>query len=173
MPRSRPVRGRCRRGGRSTSPLHAGRGPDKAPQVRPRGAQCRARRRRRYDRGAYLLWLCGDHPCAARGLFFSPRIRAFTRCQQISIETAQSKLDCAVLEKLPGKTILLGVLDLSDMAIEMPEQVAARIRRALPQCSGRAHHRRARLRAQIPPTRRPRSAKCRRWCRVRRSCARR
>jgi 5-methyltetrahydropteroyltriglutamate--homocysteine methyltransferase len=37
-----------------------------------------------------------------------------------------------VLEKLPGKTILLGVLDLSDMAIETPEQVAARIRRALP-----------------------------------------
>src|SRR6201999_1504400 len=52
--------------------------------------------------------------------------------RQISIETAQSKLDCAVLEKLPGKTILLGVLDLSDMSIETPEMVAARIRRALP-----------------------------------------
>jgi 5-methyltetrahydropteroyltriglutamate--homocysteine methyltransferase len=52
--------------------------------------------------------------------------------KQISIETAQSKLDCAVLEKLPGKTILLGVLDLSDMAIETPGEVAARIRRALP-----------------------------------------
>ena len=37
-----------------------------------------------------------------------------------------------MLEKLPGKTILLGVLDLSDMAIETPETVAARIRRALP-----------------------------------------
>jgi hypothetical protein len=35
--------------------------------------------------------------------------------QQVSIETAQSKLDCSVLEKLPGKTIILGVLDLSDM----------------------------------------------------------
>ena len=52
--------------------------------------------------------------------------------QQISIETAQSKLDCSVLEKLPGKTIILGVLDLSDMTIETPETVAARIRRALP-----------------------------------------
>ena len=51
---------------------------------------------------------------------------------QISIETAQAKLDCAILEKLPSKTILLGVLDLSDMAIETPEAVAARIRRALP-----------------------------------------
>jgi len=52
--------------------------------------------------------------------------------QQISIETAQSKLDCSVLEKLPGKTIILGTLDLSDMTIEKPETVAARIRRALP-----------------------------------------
>jgi 5-methyltetrahydropteroyltriglutamate--homocysteine methyltransferase len=52
--------------------------------------------------------------------------------QQISIETAQSGLDCAILEKLPGKTIILGVLDLSDMNVETPETVAARIRRALP-----------------------------------------
>jgi 5-methyltetrahydropteroyltriglutamate--homocysteine methyltransferase len=52
--------------------------------------------------------------------------------QQVSIETAQSSLDCAVLEKLPGKTIILGVLDLSDNGVESPETVAARIRRALP-----------------------------------------
>jgi 5-methyltetrahydropteroyltriglutamate--homocysteine methyltransferase len=51
--------------------------------------------------------------------------------RQISIETAQSGLDCAVLEKLPGKTIILGTLDLSDMTVETPETVAARIRRAL------------------------------------------
>lgn len=52
--------------------------------------------------------------------------------RQISIETAQSKLDCGVLEKLPGKTIILGVLDLSTHEVETPEIVAARIRRALP-----------------------------------------
>jgi 5-methyltetrahydropteroyltriglutamate--homocysteine methyltransferase len=51
--------------------------------------------------------------------------------RQISIETAQSGLDCAVLEKLPGKTVILGTLDLSDMTVETPETVAARIRRAL------------------------------------------
>jgi 5-methyltetrahydropteroyltriglutamate--homocysteine methyltransferase len=51
--------------------------------------------------------------------------------QQISIETAQANLDCAVLEKLPGKTIILGTLDLSDMTVETPEVVADRIRRAL------------------------------------------
>jgi 5-methyltetrahydropteroyltriglutamate--homocysteine methyltransferase len=52
--------------------------------------------------------------------------------QQISIETAQSSLDCSVLEKLRGKTIILGVLDLSTHEIETPEIVAGRIRRALP-----------------------------------------
>ena len=50
----------------------------------------------------------------------------------VSIETAQSKLDCSVLKTLPSKKIILGVLDLSDMTIETPEIVAVRIRRALP-----------------------------------------
>ncbi len=65
------------------------------------------------------------------GYSFLPELAA-APVQQISIETAQSKLDCAVLEKLPDKTIILGVLDLSDMNVETPETVAARIRRALP-----------------------------------------
>jgi len=50
----------------------------------------------------------------------------------ISIETAQSSLDCSVLSQLPGKKIILGVLDLSTNEVETPELVAARIRRALP-----------------------------------------
>jgi len=50
---------------------------------------------------------------------------------QISIETAQSNLDTAILEPLRGKTIILGVLDLADMNVETPETVAARIRRGL------------------------------------------
>jgi 5-methyltetrahydropteroyltriglutamate--homocysteine methyltransferase len=53
----------------------------------------------------------------------------------ISIETAQSSLDCSVLTGLPGKTIILGVLDLSTQEVETPEIVAARIRRALPYVS--------------------------------------
>lgn len=52
--------------------------------------------------------------------------------QQISIETAQSNLDTSVLKDLPGKSIILGVLDLSTDMIETPEVVAQRIRRALP-----------------------------------------
>ncbi len=51
---------------------------------------------------------------------------------QISIETAQPKLDCAILAELPGKQIMLGVLDLGDPAVEAPEVVARRIRNALP-----------------------------------------
>jgi 5-methyltetrahydropteroyltriglutamate--homocysteine methyltransferase len=51
---------------------------------------------------------------------------------QISIETAQSNLDCSVLTALAGKTIILGVIDLSTNEVEHPDVVAERIRRALP-----------------------------------------
>jgi 5-methyltetrahydropteroyltriglutamate--homocysteine methyltransferase len=52
-------------------------------------------------------------------------------CHQVSIETAQAKLDCSVLASLPGKQIMVGCLDLGDPAVEPPDAVAARIRRAL------------------------------------------
>jgi 5-methyltetrahydropteroyltriglutamate--homocysteine methyltransferase len=54
------------------------------------------------------------------GYSFLPELPA-SPVQQVSIETAQSTLDCSVLEKLPGKTIILGTLDLSDMNIETPD----------------------------------------------------
>ena len=65
------------------------------------------------------------------GYSFLPELSECS-CAQISIETAQSNLDCAVLKGLPGKKILLGVIDLADQNIETPEVVANRIRRALP-----------------------------------------
>ncbi|QZH76591.1 MAG: 5-methyltetrahydropteroyltriglutamate--homocysteine methyltransferase [Erythrobacter sp.] len=65
------------------------------------------------------------------GYSFLPELAA-AAVGQISIETAQSNLDTAVLEKLPGKTVILGVLDLSTHEVEAPDVVAARIRRALP-----------------------------------------
>jgi 5-methyltetrahydropteroyltriglutamate--homocysteine methyltransferase len=65
------------------------------------------------------------------GYSFLPELQDCT-CRQISIETAQSNLDCSVLTALAGKTIMLGVIDLSDMQVETPATVAARIRRALP-----------------------------------------
>lgn len=64
------------------------------------------------------------------GYSFLPELRE-ARCDQVSIETAQSNLDCSVLEELPNKTIILGVLDLSTHAVETAETVAGRIRRAL------------------------------------------
>ena len=65
------------------------------------------------------------------GYSFLPEL-AQCSCDQVSIETAQSGLDCAVLETLPQKTIILGVIDLSTDEVETPKTVAARIRRALP-----------------------------------------
>ena len=52
-------------------------------------------------------------------------------CTQISIETAQSKLDCSVLKALPGKKFMIGAIDMSDLTVETPQIVAARVRRAL------------------------------------------
>jgi 5-methyltetrahydropteroyltriglutamate--homocysteine methyltransferase len=64
------------------------------------------------------------------GYSFLPEF-AECSCKQVSIETAQSNLDTAVLEKLPGKRIMVGVIDLSDMKVETPQQVVERAQRAL------------------------------------------
>ena len=69
-----------------------------------------------------------DHPPAYS--FLSEL--AASPVDQISIETAQSNLDLGVLETLAGKTVILGVIALDTAAVETPETVAARIRRALP-----------------------------------------
>jgi len=51
---------------------------------------------------------------------------------QVSIEAAQPDLDLgAALNALPGKTIMVGVLDLGDETPETPEIVADRLRAAL------------------------------------------
>jgi len=64
------------------------------------------------------------------GYSFLPQL-ADTIAVQISIEAAQPRLDLGVLADLSNKTIVLGVLDLGDPAIETPDQVAARIRHVL------------------------------------------
>ena len=65
------------------------------------------------------------------GYSFLPEF-AGTTVKQVSIETAQSKLDTSILKTLPDKTIILGVLDLSTHEIETAQIVAERIERALP-----------------------------------------
>ena len=64
------------------------------------------------------------------GYSFLPQLAA-TTAQQISIEAAQPRLDLGVLADLAGKTIILGVIDLADPAVETLDQVTARIRAGL------------------------------------------
>jgi len=51
--------------------------------------------------------------------------------KQISIEAAQPRLDPAMLDLLPSKQVMYGVLDLKDHTVEAAETVAARLRQAL------------------------------------------
>jgi len=85
--------------------------------------------------GETIVHICFGYAALVKdkpeGYSFLPEL-AGCSCDAVSIETAQPKLDCAVLEKLPEKRILLGVIDLGDMTVETPEIVAERIRRALP-----------------------------------------
>jgi 5-methyltetrahydropteroyltriglutamate--homocysteine methyltransferase len=65
------------------------------------------------------------------GYSFLPELAACP-ASQISVETAQSGLDCSVLAELDGKTIILGVLDLHDQSVESPGDIVRRVERALP-----------------------------------------
>ena len=85
--------------------------------------------------GAVAVHLCFGYAAVVHdkptGYSFLPELEG-SRAAQVSIEAAQPKLDLKVLEKLPSKTIILGVIDLSDLTVETPEVVAERIRKALP-----------------------------------------
>jgi 5-methyltetrahydropteroyltriglutamate--homocysteine methyltransferase len=84
---------------------------------------------------ATALHLCFGYAAVIRqqkptGYSFLPQL-AETIAAQISIEAAQPRLDLGILADLAPKTIVLGVIDLGDPAVETPEQVAARIRAGL------------------------------------------
>ena len=64
------------------------------------------------------------------GYAFLPQLAESTAAQ-ISIEAAQPRLDLGVLSELSEKTILLGVLDLGDRAVETAATVAERLRAGL------------------------------------------
>jgi 5-methyltetrahydropteroyltriglutamate--homocysteine methyltransferase len=52
--------------------------------------------------------------------------------QQVSLESAQQKVDLSVLKSLPGKKLIVGVIDLSDESpVEEVDTVVARIKNAL------------------------------------------
>jgi len=69
-----------------------------------------------------------DHPRTYR---FLTKL-AEAPVDQISIETAQARLDLEDLDALAGKAVVLGVIALDDETVEDAETVAGRIRRALP-----------------------------------------
>ena len=64
------------------------------------------------------------------GYSFLPEL-AGCPVKQVSVETAQAGLDCSVLTTLAGKQVMVGCLDLNDPAVETPETVVLRIKRAL------------------------------------------
>ena len=81
------------------------------------------------------LHLCFGYAAVVRhqkptGYSFLPQLAA-TTAQQISIEAAQPRLDLGVLADLAGKTIILGVIDLGDPAVEPVDRVVERIRAGL------------------------------------------
>ena len=107
--------------------------------------QARPEKARRYGVAALNRALAGAggttavHICFGYAAIIHDRPSAYSflpelkdcACDQVSIETAQSGLDCAVLGELPGKTIILGVLNLGDPTVETPDQIVERVRRAL------------------------------------------
>lgn len=85
-------------------------------------------------RGTTALHMCFGYAAFVKdkpsGYAFLAELDACA-ADQISIEAAQPKLDLSVLQSLPSKTVMVGVLDLADPKVETPEVVAERIRRAL------------------------------------------
>ena len=83
-----------------------------------------------------VIHLCFGYAAVVPGLSkptgysFLPQL-ADTIAQQISIESAQPKIDLGVLKELAPKTVLLGVIDLNDPKPETPQVVAERIRAGL------------------------------------------
>ncbi len=65
------------------------------------------------------------------GYSFLPEL-AGCSCRQVSLETAQSHLDCSALAALDGKKLMVGCIDLSDPKVESAATVVERIERALP-----------------------------------------
>jgi 5-methyltetrahydropteroyltriglutamate--homocysteine methyltransferase len=84
--------------------------------------------------GPSIVHLCFGYAAVVAtkpsGYAFLPQLAA-TAANQISIEAAQPRLDLGVLKDLSEKTIVLGVLDLGDPAVETPETVAGRLREGL------------------------------------------
>jgi 5-methyltetrahydropteroyltriglutamate--homocysteine methyltransferase len=82
-----------------------------------------------------VVHLCFGYAAVVRGekptgYSFLPQL-ADSTAEQISIESAQPRLDLGVLSDLSNKKIMLGVIDLGDPSVETADAIAARIRNGL------------------------------------------
>jgi 5-methyltetrahydropteroyltriglutamate--homocysteine methyltransferase len=86
-------------------------------------------------RGTTAVHICFGYAAIIQerpsGYSFLPEL-AQCSCRQVSIETAQSHLDCSVLQSLGDKQVMVGCIDLSDPQVESADTVVQRIERALP-----------------------------------------
>jgi 5-methyltetrahydropteroyltriglutamate--homocysteine methyltransferase len=84
--------------------------------------------------GPTVIHLCFGYAHTVKekpsGYSFLPELER-CRATHVSIEAAQPRLDTAILQQLFSKTIVTGVLDLGDEAVEKPHTVANRIRGVL------------------------------------------
>ena len=111
------------------------------PWMESRSEQARALRAPTLERaldgvqGTTALHICFGYPA-----FVPDHPPAYTFLSELAASAGRSDLDrdravgprLSVLDALPGKTIILGVIALDSAEVETPETVAERIRRALP-----------------------------------------
>ncbi len=83
-----------------------------------------------YGTSAVLAWKTQNQDWGHYGVTLP--LLAKSSVDQVSVECAASGVDVAVLEALRGKDVMLGVIDVGTEEVELPETVAARIRKALP-----------------------------------------
>ena len=84
--------------------------------------------------GATVIHMCFGYADTVKnkpsGYSFLPELDACV-ADQISIECAQPDLDLSIVEQLPSKTMMIGVISMGDLQVETPQVVAERIRKAL------------------------------------------
>ena len=126
----RPVRGR--RGRRpDRRALHAGAARNGA-RLRAGGPEPRARRRHRHDRRAHLLRLRRVIHERPSGYSFLPELAPAAAASRSRSRPRSRTSTARCWSSSSASRSFSACIDLSDMTVETPETVAARIRRALP-----------------------------------------
>lgn len=84
--------------------------------------------------GTSVIHMCFGYAATVKdkpsGYSFLPELDDCA-ADQISIECAQPALDLSIVESLPSKTMMIGVISMGNPEVETPDVVAARVRDAL------------------------------------------